>query len=595
MGAVFNKQISVKANLRKTLMSANKGDIYLSMRELMNLMIILGYPSSPKGLCYGYAYSAQLAMLGEETDTFNQRSIKLSEIYRRLEEHTKESLLKIYNTYPPPNLNSDPDDYIGVLIAMLQKSRFAKDKTDFNKLERLKQDLVLEFTHSVQTIFINKESAVLQSQAYFDTVAVFHDISSIYPSNVPRITEQNARLVMGLLTPVNLEKKGKKIHHGNAITGIFDHRALSQALSAIAKKIPPMISPVSFEFAGEIHVNGYGDNPQHAIAVGFDPNKKEWLFADSMDHQIKRFPLGKEDELAAEILKEFTQGKKFEGWIAKPLYINPLLTDAKALQPFNQGMTELQSSEVWLQLQASNPESEEFLVKSILAEGSPQDIENFFSRNPYKLLITKIEIDKKPLINWFIWARNSSEDIDALLASFIKCGGVVNTTNSEGEFAFHLYLADCWKRKLTEGDKKAIQLFLDNGADINARTSGNHSPLFHSVYHCNNELVYFLLEKGADPNQLSVNWDDSIISPLHLAIETIGRGEDIGAEGMEVAIFLIEHGADPHAGEELGKGKSAFQLLQDEREKYPGFEAYKQLEELFLSAAKTPSQSGGLK
>ncbi len=29
-------------------MSANKDDIYLTMRELINLMIIRGYPSSPK-------------------------------------------------------------------------------------------------------------------------------------------------------------------------------------------------------------------------------------------------------------------------------------------------------------------------------------------------------------------------------------------------------------------------------------------------------------------------------------------------------------------------------------------------------------------
>ena len=453
---------------------SNKGDLYLTMRELMNLMIILGYPLTSQGLCYGYSYSAQLAMLGEELETFNQRSIKLAEIYGKLEGIAKESLLKIYTPYPPKDMRSHPDDFVDVLIEMLKKKRFAKDQTEFDKLEKLKKELITEFTNCVKTISINKESAALQSQAYFDSVSVFHDISSITPNTRPS-NQQNARLVMKLLTPIKLEKMGKKIHHPNAITGIFDHAALSQALSLMAKKMPPTDSPVSFEFASYLKVPGSGwysseETVLHAIGVGFDPNKKDWLFADSMEHQIKRFFLGEEDKLAKEILKEFTNLKEFKGWIAKPFYINPLLTDAKALEPFNQAVTELQNSEAWQQLQIfsqNKPENEEFLVRNILMEGSPQVIEDFFSKNPYKQLITSLEIEGKPLITWFLWARSGDENIDLLLASFIKCGGVVNATDSQGNLALNVYLADCWKmKKLMETDKRAIQIFLAHGAEL---------------------------------------------------------------------------------------------------------------------------------
>ncbi|WP_412754848.1 hypothetical protein [Legionella donaldsonii] len=188
---------------------SNKGDLYLTMQELMNLMIILGYPLTSQGLCYGYSYSAQLTMLGAELETFNQRSIKLAEIYRKLEGIAKESLLKIYTSYPPKDLQSHPDNSVGVLIEMLKKERFAKDKTEFNKLEKLKKELITEFTNSVKEISINKENAALQSQAYFDSVSVFHDISSITPNTRPS-NQQNARLVMKLLTPIKLEKMGKR-------------------------------------------------------------------------------------------------------------------------------------------------------------------------------------------------------------------------------------------------------------------------------------------------------------------------------------------------------------------------------------------------
>ncbi|STX41690.1 Ankyrin repeats (3 copies) [Legionella donaldsonii] len=582
---------------------SNKGDLYLTMQELMNLMIILGYPLTSQGLCYGYSYSAQLTMLGAELETFNQRSIKLAEIYRKLEGIAKESLLKIYTSYPPKDLQSHPDNSVGVLIEMLKKERFAKDKTEFNKLEKLKKELITEFTNSVKEISINKENAALQSQAYFDSVSVFHDISSITPNTRPS-NQQNARLVMKLLTPIKLEKMGKKIHHPNAITGIFDHTALSQALSLMAKKMPPMDSPVSFEFASYFKVPGSGQNASektalHAIGVGFDPNKKEWLFADSMEHQIKRFPLGEEDKLAKEIVKEFTHMKEFKGGIAKPFYINPLLTDAKALEPFNQAVTELQNSQAWQQLQIFNQnkqENEEFLVRNLLMEGAPQVIEDFFSKNPYKQLITSLEIEGKPLINWFLWARGSDENIDLLLASFIKCGGVVNAKDSQGNLALNIYLADCWKmKKLMETDKKAIQFFLAHGADINARTSYKNPPLFHAVYHQSSDLVVFLVENGADPNLLSVNWDNTITSCLHLLIEEVGRGGNEADNAIKMVSLLLEHGADPHAGEDLNQGRSAFQVLKDERKKYPGFEGFKRVEELFSGLEKALGQSGAPK
>ena len=115
------------------------------------------------------------------------------------------------------------------------------------------------------------------------------------------------------------------------------------------------------------------------------------------------------------------------------------------------------------------------------------------------------------------------------------------------------------------------------------------------MYYKSSDLVVFLVEKGADPNLLSVNSDNTITSCLHLLIEEVGRGGDEADKAIKIVSLLLEHGADPHAGEDLNQGRSAFQILQDERKKYPGFEGFKRLEELFSGIEKAPSQSGAPK
>ena len=78
-----------------------------------------------------------------------------------------------------------------------------------------------------------------------------------------------------------------------------------------------------------------------------------------------------------------------------------------------------------------------------------------------------------------------------------------------------------------EGPKKAAQL-PSRGADINASTVANWTPLAHAAEHL--AIVKMLLERGAGVNLC----DNDGLSPLHWAKE---RGL------LEAAKLLIEHGA----------------------------------------------------
>jgi ankyrin repeat protein len=48
-------------------------------------------------------------------------------------------------------------------------------------------------------------------------------------------------------------------------------------------------------------------------------------------------------------------------------------------------------------------------------------------------------------------------------------------------------------------------LIIQNGIDVDARDSGNNSPIVYAIFNKNKEIVKILLENGADPNQKAYN------------------------------------------------------------------------------------------
>ena len=83
-----------------------------------------------------------------------------------------------------------------------------------------------------------------------------------------------------------------------------------------------------------------------------------------------------------------------------------------------------------------------------------------------------------------------------------------------------------------KGHPNVVQLLLDHGADINARTADGRTPLSHASSTGATEVVRLLIERCAD---LDSQDDDTNWTPLHWA-SNMGH--------VDVAKLLLKHGAD---------------------------------------------------
>ena len=104
---------------------------------------------------------------------------------------------------------------------------------------------------------------------------------------------------------------------------------------------------------------------------------------------------------------------------------------------------------------------------------------------------------------------------------------------------FIMLLSGCTKEWFTlihDGDLAAVQQRLDNGADPNGADAYGTTHLCGALKWGNDELVYALLEAGADPNLPSRKW----LTPLHYA------------KSPEMVTLLLEYGANPEQTNERG-------------------------------------------
>ena len=104
---------------------------------------------------------------------------------------------------------------------------------------------------------------------------------------------------------------------------------------------------------------------------------------------------------------------------------------------------------------------------------------------------------------------------------------------------FIMLLSGCTKEWFTlihNGDLSAVQQRLDNGADPNGTDAYGTTHLCGALKWGKEELVYTLLEAGADPNLPSRKW----LTPLHYA------------NSPEMVTLLLEYGADPEQTNERG-------------------------------------------
>ena len=136
----------------------------------------------------------------------------------------------------------------------------------------------------------------------------------------------------------------------------------------------------------------------------------------------------------------------------------------------------------------------------------------------------------------------SAEDVfPAIRANDLKAlrqlasGGGANVHDKVGMSALH-YAA-------LYGSTESVRILLEAGADVNARNSGQSTPLIFGAY--NLEKTKLLVYKGADVNAVN----DAGSRPLYTAVSVHGNAETVR--------YLIDHGADVKA-----LGRAGTDLLQ---------------------------------
>ena len=133
---------------------------------------------------------------------------------------------------------------------------------------------------------------------------------------------------------------------------------------------------------------------------------------------------------------------------------------------------------------------------------------------------------------YYVAARGYRSLVDYLIS---KCSGDVNV---EGAYGTPLHAA------LHEAHVDVVELLLGYCVDVDVRDHRGQTPLHLAAYHGSLGVTRMLVERNADINVRDSSGD----TPLHQTMDSWYRQSE-GAQDsrLDVAKFLLEHGADPDA------------------------------------------------
>ncbi|OTA92358.1 hypothetical protein M434DRAFT_74704, partial [Hypoxylon sp. CO27-5] len=116
---------------------------------------------------------------------------------------------------------------------------------------------------------------------------------------------------------------------------------------------------------------------------------------------------------------------------------------------------------------------------------------------------------------------------------YIDKGADVNARNSRNFYGTPLMIA-AWT-----GVASAIDVLISKGADVNATDEMGYTALHAAITGLNRDVVTKLLESGAQVNAVN----EKGLSSLHILCRTMGDSHD--RQSLDIIELLLSYGADP--------------------------------------------------
>jgi uncharacterized protein len=133
----------------------------------------------------------------------------------------------------------------------------------------------------------------------------------------------------------------------------------------------------------------------------------------------------------------------------------------------------------------------------------------------------------------------------------IQNGANVNARNDVNNSALHFAAgATPIENQIYRGSPEAVAYLIQHGADVNAQNKTGITPLMDAIYNNNLESLKILLAHGADVNRVS-KYNETALSAA--IIRAAGRADMFGNRYRDMAIELLQHGADPNFKDFTGR------------------------------------------
>ncbi|PRP78428.1 signal-induced proliferation-associated 1-like protein 1-like [Planoprotostelium fungivorum] len=153
----------------------------------------------------------------------------------------------------------------------------------------------------------------------------------------------------------------------------------------------------------------------------------------------------------------------------------------------------------------------------------------------YQLLTRGANVDSRDKQEWtplHCSAKGTTPEHLTTSSLLVTRGANPNAVNINHATPIHYIIRRPYSEELIE----VLSLMIEKGAILDLRNALGESPLMNAVSACLTESVRFLIDHGADVNARS----NRNRTPLHYAVER-------GPEARDIVLLLLKNGADKHA------------------------------------------------